>query len=101
MTIADYANNKDYRLVVPCANKLYNYLKNGTINKGWKLTTAKSEILKKASYLKFDGGDYFATSDKDGNVIIVNRKGVEKINVKTPLEVAANSGFYSVNEGGK
>ena len=101
MTVADYANNKDYRLIVPCGNKLYNYLKNGTINKSWKLAPAKSAIIKKASYLKFDGGDYFATSDKDGNAFIVNRKGVEKITAKTPIEVAANSGFYSVNEGGK
>jgi hypothetical protein len=96
MTVADYANNKEYRLIVPCGNKIYNFLKNGSVNKGWTVATTKSEIHKKVSYLKFNGGDYFATSDKDGNVLIIDRKGIERIKLKTSFEAAANSEFYSI-----
>jgi WD40 repeat protein len=76
-------------------------LKNGSVNKGWTVAATKSEIHKKISYLKFNGGDYFATSDKDGNVLIVDKKGNDKIKLKTIFEAAANSSFYSVKEGKK
>jgi hypothetical protein len=96
MTVVDYANDKDYRLIVPCGNKICNYLKNGCVNKGWTKVKTKSEIYKEITPLKFNGTDYFVVSDKDGYVYIMDRKGIEKIKIKTPFKASSYSAFYSV-----
>lgn len=94
MTVVDYANDKEYRLIVPCGNKIYNYSKNGSINRGWNIVKTKSEIYKEVTYLKFYGKDCFALSDKDGNVYIIDRKGAEKIKIKSQVNAAFFSKFY-------
>jgi len=99
MTVVDYANDKDYRLIVPCGDKIYNYLKNGSVNKGWTKVKTKSEIYKEITHLKFNGTDYLAVSDKDGYVYVTDRKGIEKIKIKTPFTASSYSAFYSVKSG--
>ena len=99
MTVVYYANDKNYRLIVPCGNKIYNYLKNGSVNKGWTKVKTKSEIYKEITHLEFNGTDYLAVSDKDGYVYVTDRKGVEKIKIKTPFTASSYSAFYSVKSG--
>ena len=96
MTVVDIANNKDYRFIVPSKNKILNFLKNGSPNKGWTFTSAKNNICKEVAYIKFNGIDYFITTDIDGNLYVLDKKGNEKIKMKSAIKVAQNSNFYFV-----
>jgi hypothetical protein len=96
MNVVDYANDKDYRLIIPCRNKIVNYTKNGSENKGWTVVTTKNIIIRKITPLKFNGTDYLVTADKDGNIYITDRKGSEKIKLKSAVKAAIYTEFYAV-----
>ena len=96
MTVADLANNKDYRFIVPCKNKILNFLKNGSPNKGWTFTNTKNNICKEVAYIKYNGTDYFITNDIDGNIYVLDKRGNEKLKMKSTIKVAQNSNFYFV-----
>jgi|GEM_PF-1180903 len=99
ITVADYANDKDYRFIIPCGNKIYNYTKKGVLNTGWTIFKTKSDVYKEVTVLKFDGTDMLITSDKDGTIYIFDRKGLEKIKIKSSVMAAAFAKFYvSKNE---
>jgi hypothetical protein len=99
MTVADFANDKEYRFIVPCGSKIYNYTKKGTVNPGWTIFKTKSDLYKEITALKFDGTDMLVTSDKEGNIYILDRKGLEKIKIKTSVTGSAFAKFYvSKNE---
>jgi len=102
MSVLDYSNNKDYRLIIPCGNKVYNYTKEGALKKGWNIVKTKRDVIKNISHFKFNNTDCIIISDKEGNVYIVNKKGVEEIKIKQSFTVAASSQFYlSKNSKGK
>lgn len=94
ITVADYANDKDYRFIIPCGNKIYNFTKNGVANPGWTLFKSKSDLFKGVSLLKLNGTDILCTSDKEGSIYILDRKGNEKIKIKSSVVIAAFSKFY-------
>lgn len=101
MTVADYAGNKDYRFLIPCENKLYNYTKKGEINEGWAITETKNPVLKKVIVVKFLGSDCIVITDKEGYITIVDRKGKEKIKIKQPFVSSALSEIYAGNVSDK
>ncbi len=96
MNVVDYANNKDYRFIIPCKNKILNFTKDGSQSKGWTIVKTKSDVNKEVTYLKLGGTDCFVTSDKDGNIYIFDRKGIEKIKIKSFVTASPISGFYAI-----
>lgn len=96
MTVVDYANNKDYRFIVPCKNKILNFTKDGMQSKGWNIVKTESDVVKKVTNIKFNGTDLLITSDKDGNIYIFDRKGLGKIKIKSSFVASAYSDFYLV-----
>ena len=83
--IADFDNNKDYRIFVPCDNKIVNYNKEGKVVSGFNFKTNKDKIANAPLYLNADGKDYMVFSDFSGKVYAINRRGENKINLKNTL----------------
>ncbi len=97
LSVFDYDKNKDYRFILACSNKIYNYLQNGKINKAWFISTTKNTIIKPVQHIKINDIDYIIASDKQGNVLILDRKGKEKIKLKQNFITSPNSCFYTGN----
>lgn len=101
LTLVDYSKNKDYRIIVPCGREVYNFQKDGTLTKGWSIVKTKSNLITKVSYLKFNGTDCYAVTDKTGNIYLFNRKGEEFIELKETPWAAPFSKFYVKASAGK
>jgi len=96
MTVADFANTKDYNLYVPCGNKICNFTKTGAVNKNWTVYNTQSDICKEVTCLKFNGSDCLLTSDKEGNIYVLNKAGEQKIRVKNSFTASAFGKFYAI-----
>lgn len=112
IAVADYENNKDYRIFVPCDKKLFNYNKDGKLVSGYSFKGSKNAIAGAPQYLLLDGKDYILFNDVAGTVYALNRKGENRLNLKSTLpsnrknyEVVlgnslANSGIISTSSNG-
>jgi len=95
IAVIDYEKNKDYRLIVACANKkIYNYKTDGTITKGWESPEISTIITKPIQYLSFKGKDFVIISDTLGNVIFCNRRGEPRIEAELAFTNALNTEFF-------
>lgn len=75
ITLLDYENNRNYRIVVPCEDrKIYLYDIKGNIMKGWEFKQAENAINSKLWYKKIAGKDYILFKDKF-KLYILDRKG--------------------------
>ena len=95
MSVFDYENNKDYRLMLALAdNKVYNYNINAELVEGWNKVQAKLSVNQPVEHLVHDGKDYIFITDERGNVLITNRKGEGRIKLKKNFRKAKNSKIY-------
>lgn len=101
LTLADYSKNKDYRIIVPCGRKIYNFRKDGTAAAGWNIVKTTADIISKISYLKFNGTDCYAVADKMGTIYIFDRKGITYVKLKEQPLSAYYSKFYVTKASGK
>ena len=98
LAVFDYDNNRDYRIMLACEDdRVYNFDIRGKKIDGWKNPMAKGRITKPVQFLRDHGKDYIIIADEEGNVRITDRKGRDRINLKTTFLNAAHSEFY-VNE---
>jgi len=95
LSLMDYKNNKDYRLVLAQADKrIYNYKINGKQVNGWSKPRTESLVLDKVQRLVANRKDYFLITDSENNISIVNRRGNRRISLKENPDKAKNSIFY-------
>ena len=98
LAVFDYDNKRDYRIMLACDdNRVYNFDIQGKKIGGWKNPMAKGRITKPVQHLRDHGKDYIIIADEEGNIRITDRRGRDRINLKTPFLNAAHSEFY-VNE---
>lgn len=98
ISVFDYENNRDYRIVVACEDKnLYCFKTNGERVGGFKFTKAKSPILLPVQHHKVEGKDHLIAVDKSGKVIIVNRQGEVLLDLKDNLVAGVHN--FSVFPG--
>ncbi|MCB2220431.1 MAG: DUF3352 domain-containing protein [Bacteroidetes bacterium] len=91
----DYDNDHDYRFVMALNdNRVYNFDKSMQRVDGWTNIQAKSEVQQPVQHLIADGKDFFFVTDKNGHVIITDRRGDQRIRLKKKIEKAENSIFY-------
>jgi len=96
VSVFDYENNKEYRLVLGLAdNKIYNYNIKGELVEGWKKIYAKTKVDKPVQHLVNNGKDYLFITDENGNITINNRRGEGRIKLKKSLIRAKHSKFYN------
>ncbi|MCB2207539.1 MAG: hypothetical protein KQH67_04525 [Bacteroidetes bacterium] len=95
VSLFDYKNNKDYRLLVAQADKkVYNYNIKGDRVKGWNIPKAKDIVAEEITRIVAGNKDYFIITDISNNVVIVNRRGNERIKLKDHFSKARHSSYY-------
>jgi hypothetical protein len=95
IAVFDYEGKKNYRLLIAKEdNRIYNYDIKGLPIRGWKKPMAKETITRPVEHVRMRNKDYLVVSDIDGNVMILNRRGSYRINLKEEYLQAAHSSFY-------
>jgi hypothetical protein len=95
VSLFDYKNNKDYRLLVAQADKkVYNYNIKGNYVNGWNKPKLKDIVTEEITRIVAGNKDYFIITDISNNVIIVNRRGNERIKLKHQFKKARHSSYY-------
>ncbi len=95
ISLMDYSNNRKYRIFVGGKDKVvYNFDINGKHVKGWKKPKALAPIVAKAEHLVFNKKDHLIFPDEAGNALITDRKGNQRIRIKSKLNHSKNSGFW-------
>jgi len=95
ISVFDYNNDGEYRLVIGLDdNRTYNFDKSGREVVGFTKIQSRTKVVKPVQHLVADGKDYFFVTDVNGEVIITNRRGEDRISLEKRLEKAVNSVFY-------
>lgn len=91
--VFDYDKNRNYRIFVPVANKLYLYNSDMKQVQGWKIPSCQSKIISNIYHFSNNGKDYivFATKNK---IFILNRRGEKRIDVKNNFNFGQNVSIY-------
>jgi len=95
LSVFDYEGQRNYRVLIALEdNRIYNFDKQGLPIRGWKKSMAKEMITRQVEHVRMRGKDYLVSSDIKGQVMILNRKGQHRINLKEDYLHAEHSTFY-------
>ena len=95
ISVFDYLNNKDYRLLLAQSDKrIYNYTIKGNEVKGWSQPRTQNIVVEPVTRLLANKKDYIIITDIDNEIKIVNRKGKRRIKISDNLIKAINSDYY-------
>lgn len=94
LALMDYDNNKEYRIIIPCGNKIVNYKITGDPVQGWMFDQAESTIAFAVQHVALSGKDYLITIDTNGKVYVFDRKGETRLVLKEKLKLPQNGSFY-------
>ncbi len=90
LSLFDYENNRNYRILLSCGKQHYMYDKNGKIINGWKLKQTKSKALYPAEHFVVGGRDYILLAEENGKLNILNRRGETRVKVKEKIDFSSN-----------
>jgi len=83
VTLLDYDNTKDYRILLACADKrIYNFSLYGIKTEGFIPVKTDNEVTLPVYYTKVGASDYLITVDAAGKIYAFSRKGVGRIDFK-------------------
>ena len=92
LAIFDYDNDKDYRLLITCANKhIYNYNIKGKKISGWKHNQASDLTIHPFKHLAVSGKDYLITGESNGKIHLLDRRGKNRVKVKRRVTPSTNN----------
>lgn len=92
MTVVDYENKRNYRLLVACKNnRVYNFGIDGKEVKGWKFDRISSAAATSFAYLSNDRKDYLAICEDNGTLHLLDRAGARRSKVKETVSVGKNT----------
>lgn len=95
LSLFDYTHRKDYRILLAQADKrIYDYTIRGNQVKGWQKPRMQAVVLQKVVRLLANGKDYIIINDNANNVKIVNRKGQQRIYLKSAVDKAKHSTYF-------
>jgi hypothetical protein len=98
LTLFDYENTKDYRVLIACADKtIYNYNSNGAKNENFGAVKTANEVHLPITYAKVGASDYLISCDVDGKLYAFSRRGAGRIDFSN--KVLENSPNYFVDAG--
>jgi hypothetical protein len=98
LSVFDYDNDRSYRIMLALEdNRVYNFDINGKKVDGWKNPLSKAKVTMPVQHLRDGGKDYIIIADEEGNIKITDRRGRDRINLKTDFVNGIQSEFY-VNE---
>jgi hypothetical protein len=83
ITLLDYENTKDYRLLIACADrKIYSYTLYGIKTEGFVPVKTDTEVTLPMHYVRVGASDYLVTADVSGKLYAFSRKGLGRIDFK-------------------
>ena len=86
ITLLDYDNTKDYRILLACADKMiYNFSLYGIKTEGFTPVKTDDEVKLPLYYVKVGLSDYLITADVGGKIYAFSRKGVGRIDFKNKV----------------
>lgn len=92
-SVFDYDKNKKYRIVVPLTNgDIVNYNAKGVRVQGWKYENNGIPIASTIQHTTINGKDYLISINASGDILALNRKGKERLKLKSKLP--AHNPFY-------
>ncbi len=95
LSVFDYENNLDYRIFIPGADKkIYLYKKDGTMPSDWAFGKTKDIVSLPVQHMKVGNDDYLFVND-GSKAYILNRKGKERIDLKSDFDISKNEFYYS------
>ncbi|NPD45108.1 MULTISPECIES: hypothetical protein [unclassified Lentimicrobium] len=96
LSVIDYQNNKDYRILIPCLNgEVYNYKKDGSLLKDWKSKNTRKQIVKPMSHVVANSKDYLIAEAQNGNIIMFDRNGKVRLEIRKSFTNALGSDVYA------
>ena len=96
IAVFDYDNNKDYRILFPSEDRrIYNYTLNRRPVTGWYYNKSAHIIESPLQHIRLDGRDYIFAIDNQGNLEILNRRGMPGINPSPRLKVNAAARVFA------
>jgi hypothetical protein len=94
LSVFDYENNREYRLFVASPDKhIYCFDKKGKMVEGWLKPKTETVVTTRIGYVKRNGKDYIVVFDKN-RPYLLNRRGQERVKIKSLFTKAKNSEFY-------
>lgn len=95
LTVYSFQGTKDYRLLVALTdNKLHSFNLAGHQDDGWKTHLLNEEITRETQQLIVNHKQFFFIQGKDGQLIITDQKGNQRIKLPRNFRVSANARFY-------
>lgn len=96
LSLIDYSHNKDYRIFIPGKNgEIYNYKKDGSLLKDWKSKNTRRDIVKPISHVVANSKDYLIAEAKNGNVVMYDRQGKVRMEIRKSFTNALGSDLYA------
>ena len=99
LSLFDYENNRNYRIFVPTEDRhILLFTKEGNINKDFAFEQAEYPITQAIQHFRVGNKDYLVFADKN-RVYILNRKGEERVKLKTQFSTSPSNPFYIGHDG--
>ncbi len=95
ISVFDYTNRRDYRIILAQADKkIYDYTIKGNPVRGWGYPRMPDITVQPVCRLLSSRKDYIIITDIHNNIKIVNRRGRQRIYLKSSFQKAKNSTYY-------
>lgn len=92
--IVDYEKNRNYRILIPCGKKVYNYALDGNPVKGWLFGGAAADVVTTPNHAVNGGKDYIYFADASGHVYLIDRKGEKRTTLNPKLGAIADGSLF-------
>jgi len=94
LSVFDYDKSRNYRIFLATADKkVYLFDKTGNRISGWQFSKTEGTVTLPIQHFRSNNKDYIVFSDDRKNYIL-NRKGEERVKVRSPFIRNTYSGFY-------
>ena len=97
ISVLDYANDKNYRLLIGCDNNMvYNYTAEGNKVTGWEYISAENPATGNIWHFAPAGKDYIVVPLKNGKVKVIERSGKDRLKIDNKLPFLTNEVYLKV-----
>ena len=94
MSLFDYENNRNYRILIPCINnQVYAYTKDGSLINGWQFAGSETEVRTSLEHFRIEEKDFIVFADRN-RIYILDRRGNVRVPVDRIVNKSRNNTFY-------
>ncbi len=94
VSVFDYDNSRDYRLMIACEDKkVYAYSKEGTLVKGWVFEKSESAVTQPVNHFRVGNKDFIVFGDRF-RTYILDRRGTTRVNTDAFFPRSSLNNYY-------